>query len=47
MKDIESLISRIEYLEERVKYLEKENIETTNVLYELMNRYESIITSDN
>jgi len=31
------LVQKIEELDKRIKYLEQENIETTNVLYEIMN----------
>jgi hypothetical protein len=34
---------RLLYLENRVKILEDENVETTNVLYELENRLQSQI----
>jgi septal ring factor EnvC (AmiA/AmiB activator) len=41
---IEVLMKRIEELEEKVAKLEEENIETTNVLYEIM---ENIRALDN
>ena len=41
---VEVLIKRIEKLEEKVAKLEEENIETTNVLYEIM---ENIRALDN
>ena len=41
---VEVLIKRIEELEEKVAKLEEENIETTNVLYEIM---ENIRALDN
>lgn len=37
------LLNRLNILEERIRYLEKENIETTNALYELENRLEARI----
>ena len=37
------LLNRLNSLEERIRYLEKENIETTNALYEIENRLEARI----
>lgn len=37
------LLNRLNILEERIRYLEKENIETTNALYEIENRLEARI----
>ena len=37
------LLNRLNILEERIRYLERENIETTNALYELENRLEARI----
>jgi len=37
-----NLFQYIESLEERIKILEEENIETTNVLYELHNRIDTL-----
>jgi septal ring factor EnvC (AmiA/AmiB activator) len=39
---IEVLIKRIEELENKVAKLEEENIETTNVLYELMENIRAV-----
>jgi hypothetical protein len=39
---IEVLIKRIEELEDKVAKLEEENIETTNVLYELMENIRAV-----
>ena len=39
---IEVLIKRIEELENKVAKLEEENIETTNVLYELYNNIDAV-----
>ena len=35
---VKQLVEKVNELEERVKYLEQENIGTTNELYELQNR---------
>ena len=39
-----NLFQYIGSLEDRVKQLEKENIETTNVLYEIQNRIDELCT---
>ena len=39
---VEVLIKRIEELEGRIAKLEEENIESTNLIYELMNSLEAI-----
>jgi tetrahydromethanopterin S-methyltransferase subunit G len=39
---IEVLIKRIEELEEKVAKLEEENIESTNLIYELMNSLDAV-----
>lgn len=39
------LFEKIEFLEERIRVLERENIETTNSLYELENRIDAKIES--
>jgi len=39
---IDILLDRVEELEERLMKLEEENIETTNVLYEIINSTEAI-----
>jgi septal ring factor EnvC (AmiA/AmiB activator) len=39
---VEVLIKRIEELEDKVAKLEEENIETTNVLYELMENIRAV-----
>jgi hypothetical protein len=39
---IEVLIKRIEELEDKVAKLEEENIETTNVLYEIMENIRAV-----
>jgi septal ring factor EnvC (AmiA/AmiB activator) len=37
-----SIFNVIEKLEERIKKLEEENVETTNTLYEIMNNIEAV-----
>jgi len=37
-----SIFQIVEKLEERIKKLEEENIETTNTLYEIMNSIEAV-----
>jgi len=37
-----SLMDKLFYLEERIKKLEEENVETSNTLYELMNSIEAV-----
>lgn len=37
------LLNRLNILEERIRHLESENIETTNALYEIENRLEARI----
>lgn len=44
MKKIE-LLEKIQFLEDRVKILERENVETTNTLYEMENRLQAQIDS--
>ena len=39
---IDILLDRVEELEERLIKLEEENIETTNILYEIINSTEAI-----
>lgn len=39
------LIQKIEFLEDKIKILEQENIETTNSLYEIENRLQAQIDS--
>ena len=39
---IDTLFNKLLLLEERVKKLEEENIETTNTLYELMNSIDAV-----
>jgi hypothetical protein len=39
-----NLFQYVEFLENRVKKLEEENVETTNVLYELHNRIDMLCT---
>ena len=39
---VDTLFNKVLLLEERVKKLEEENIETTNTLYELMNSIEAV-----
>ena len=39
---IDDLYNRVSELEQKVKTLEEENIETTNVLYELSNSIEAV-----
>ena len=39
---IDILFNKVLLLEERVKKLEEENIETTNTLYELMNSIDAV-----
>ena len=39
---IDTLFNKLLLLEERVKKLEEENVETTNTLYELMNSIEAV-----
>ena len=40
--EYKSLIERIEELENKVKHLEEENIENSNLIYELMNSIDAI-----
>ena len=40
--EYKSLLQRIQDLEEKVKHLEEENIETSNVLYEIMNNIDAV-----
>lgn len=40
---VKHLTEKVNELEERVKYLEQENIETTNALYEMENRLQAQI----
>ena len=47
MDEIKKLLARMEQLETRVKILERENVETTNILYELMNEKETSINIGN
>ena len=44
MESNQSLLSLIKNLEERITVLEKENVETTNVLYEIQNRIDMVIS---
>ncbi len=39
---IDTLLNKVLLLEERVKKLEEENVETSNTLYELMNSIEAV-----
>ena len=39
---MDTLFNKVLLLEERVKKLEEENIETTNTLYELMNSIDAV-----
>ena len=39
---IDILLDRVEQLEDRLMKLEEENIETTNILYEIINSTEAI-----
>ena len=39
---VDTLFNKLLLLEEKVKKLEEENIETTNTLYELMNSIEAV-----
>jgi septal ring factor EnvC (AmiA/AmiB activator) len=41
-KDYKSLGEKIQILEERIVKLEEENIETTNVLYEILNSIQAV-----
>ncbi len=40
---VKQLTEKVNELEERVKYLEQENVETTNALYEMENRLQAQI----
>jgi hypothetical protein len=40
---VKHFTEKVNELEERVKYLEQENIETTNALYEMENRLQAQI----
>lgn len=42
MESSENLFNLIKNLEERVKQLEEENIENTNLIYEVMNSIEAV-----
>jgi len=42
MESNQNLLDLIEKLEERIKYLEEENIETSNCLYELDNSIQAV-----
>ena len=42
MEPNQNLLNLIQQLQEKVKYLEQENIETTNVLYELQNHIDMV-----
>jgi septal ring factor EnvC (AmiA/AmiB activator) len=42
MENNQNLLELIERLEERIKYLEEENIETSNCLYELSNQIDAV-----
>lgn len=42
MESNKNLLEMIVELQERVKYLEEENIENSNLIYELMNSTEAI-----
>jgi len=44
MESEQSLLSLIQNLKERITVLEKENVETTNVLYEIQNRIDMVIS---
>ena len=39
---VDTLFNKLLLLEERVKKLEEENVETSNTLYELMNSIEAV-----
>ncbi len=41
-EEYKSLLERIDELENKVKHLEEENIENSNLIYELMNTTEAI-----
>jgi hypothetical protein len=41
-EEYKSLLERIQILEDKVKHLEEENIENSNLIYELMNTSEAI-----
>ena len=41
-EEYKSLLERIDELENKVKHLEEENIENSNLIYELMNTSEAI-----
>lgn len=41
-EDHKSIGERLSILEERIERLEEENIETSNVLYEIMNSIEAV-----
>lgn len=40
--EYKSLLQRIEELENKVKYLEEENFENSNLIYELMNSIDAV-----
>jgi hypothetical protein len=42
MESNQNLLNLIEELQEKVKYLEEENIENTNLIYQLMNSIEAV-----
>lgn len=42
MESNQNLLDLIQKLEERIKYLEEENIETSNCLYELDNSIQAV-----
>jgi septal ring factor EnvC (AmiA/AmiB activator) len=42
MENNQNLLDLIQKLEERIKYLEEENIETSNCLYELDNSIQAV-----
>jgi len=42
MDQNQSLLNLIEALEEKIKYLEEETIENTNLIYQLMNTTDAI-----
>lgn len=42
MESNQNLLDLIQNLEERIKYLEEENIETSNCLYELDNSIQAV-----
>ena len=42
MESNKSILDLVKELQEKIKYLEEENIETTNVLYELMENIRAV-----